>query len=147
MNFKNILLSILLAVPLSAHYFRLLYPQPGTILREGKTYTIRWETDLCGDICITALLGGHERGPLDDCRIDAHAGRFVWRIPEHFISGFGLSREDSAWLGFSIPINNQKIDFYRSGYFTILSSRPDNHPKPYPIRFPPVEPLQNASQH
>ncbi|WP_353662451.1 hypothetical protein [Hydrogenimonas sp. SS33] len=145
--FKTLLVWMLIFVsaPLYAYRFRLLFPHPGSVLHEGETYTLRWKSDLCGKMCITAYLGGHERGPLDDCRIDARSGEFEWHIPKGYISGFGITREDHTVLEFSIPVNDVKIDFFRSMPFTIVVPEADHHPRPNPIRFPPVEPLGNVT--
>ncbi|WP_292657581.1 hypothetical protein [Nitratifractor sp.] len=122
-----------------SHYFRLLFPYPGAVLEEGRSYRIRWITDRKGPICIIALVGGHEREPnMQECRIPAESGSYEWYLFPGFVSGFGVKRSDDVRLAFTDARNGE--DFYLSKPFSVVAVK-DHHPKPYPIRFPPQERL------
>jgi len=126
---RNVLLPFLFLVLLqtvSAYTLQVVFPRSGSVLEEGKSYSIRWKTDLKGKLCITGLLGGHERGRLDDCNIDARSGHFLWRIPKGYVSNFGIEREDKAWLSFAPADAPDR--FVRSPYFTIVGKHTE-HPK------------------
>ena len=104
-------------------FFILLFPYPHARLFEGKTYTIKWKTNKQNKICITALIGGHERSPhMNDCKTKALSGSYVWHIPKGFVSDFGPTSSCDVWLGFS----NAKDDFifYRSKPFCVYSKAP-----------------------
>ena len=131
---QTVMLIAMGTILLHAHYFRMLFPYPGAVLEEGKTYTIRWETDREGPLCITALIGGHERDPnMGDCRIEARSGSYPWHIFRGFVGNYGLKRSDDVWLGFTDPRTGEI--FYRSEPFSVVVKR-EHHPIPYPIRFP-----------
>ena len=104
-------------------YFILLFPYPNAKLVEGKTYKIKWKTNKTNNICITALIGGHEREPhMNDCKTNASSGSYIWHIPKGFVSDFGPTSSCDVWLGFS----NAKDDsiFYRSKPFCVYSKTP-----------------------
>ena len=118
---RYLLSSFLLLVILqtvSAYTLQVVFPRPGSVLEEGKSYRIRWKTDLKGKLCITGLLGGHERGKFDDCNIDAQSGHFLWHIPKGYVSNFGIDRAENAWLAFAPADAPDR--FVRSPEFTIV---------------------------
>ena len=72
----------------------LLSPRGGEIWQEGRTYPIRWQSDLQkGYLCIEAAIGGHPRGIVNDCATPIREGKFLWKIPRGFVSDFGISED------------------------------------------------------
>jgi hypothetical protein len=73
----------------------LLSPNAKTVCYEGEECEIRWVTEERGKLCIEAAVGGHDKGILNDCATPARRGRWLWRVPRGFVSGFGptISRE------------------------------------------------------
>ncbi len=116
--FLSIFLFLMLLQTVSAYMLQVVFPRPGSVLEEGKSYSIRWKTDLKAKLCITGLLGGHERGRLDDCNIDARSGHFLWHIPKGYVSNFGIDRAENAWLAFAPADAPDR--FVRSPEFTIV---------------------------
>ncbi len=125
--FLSIFLFLMLLQTVSAYMLQVVLPRPGSVLEEGKSYSIRWKTDLKAKLCITGLLGGHERGRLDDCNIDARSGHFLWHIPKGYVSNFGIDRAENAWLAFAPADAPDR--FVRSPEFTIVR-KGTGHPKP-----------------
>ena len=92
-------------------------PRKGDVWFEGKTYTIKWRGLKEGVICIAVLIGGHYAGIINDCDSCASQGKFKWKIPEAFVSGFGEDRDNYVRVVLYYKDNETK-DYY-SAYFTI----------------------------
>lgn len=67
----------------------------GDIWTEGESYTIRWRAAGIARVNVGLALGGKDKGhaALD---LPASADSLRWRVPEGFVSGFGLDRSDDV---------------------------------------------------
>ncbi|AEA33348.1 GPI anchored serine-threonine rich family protein [Hippea maritima] len=95
----------------------IISPKKGNVWHEGKTYTIKWKSLDEGVICIAILIGGHYAGVINDCDSCASQGKFKWRIPNGFVSGFGKNSDNYVRVVLYYKDNETK-SFY-SDYFTI----------------------------
>ncbi|HOK05401.1 MAG TPA: hypothetical protein PK165_04715 [bacterium] len=76
-------------------YLKLMSPAGGETWREGSSYEIKWKSSGVKKISIQVFTGGHDRGHLA-FGIDAKNGKYLWKIPEGFITGFGISKSDAV---------------------------------------------------
>ncbi|MDQ7056493.1 MAG: hypothetical protein Q9M89_08605 [Persephonella sp.] len=125
-SFFNVFLFV--AVNVFAGTLAIKNPPQNGYLIEGKSYTIRWEGDLKGKVCITVLAGGKDRGIINNCETDADEGRFVWTIPSDFVTGFGIWENNRVRVGIFEKGYPDKI-FY-SGYFTVAGFEKINSKTP-----------------
>ena len=95
----------------------IISPKKGDVWHEGKTYTIRWKGFKEGIICIAVLLGGHYAGTINSCSNCALEGKFRWKIPKGFVTGFGEKRDD--FVRIAIYYKDNESDCIYSNYFTI----------------------------
>lgn len=95
----------------------IISPRNGDVWFEGKTYTIKWRGLKEGVICIAVLIGGHYAGIINDCDSCASQGKFKWKIPKAFVSGFGEDSDNYVRVVLYYKDNETK-DYY-SDYFTI----------------------------
>ena len=74
-----------------------LRPTAGDIWTEGESYTIRWRATGIARVNVGLALGGKDKGhaALD---LPASADSLHWRVPQGFVSGFGLDRSDEGTL-------------------------------------------------
>lgn len=79
----------------SASQLVVLRPAAGDIWTEGESYTIRWRAAGIARVHVGLALGGKDKGhaALD---LPASADSLRWRVPQGFVSGFGLDRSDDA---------------------------------------------------
>ena len=77
-------------------YIKLISPNGGEVWIEGNTYEISWESTDVGKVIISVAMGGKDLGTLSDEneKIDAKSGKFVWTIPRHYVSGFGIAQSN-----------------------------------------------------
>ncbi|WP_025270665.1 hypothetical protein [Hippea sp. KM1] len=97
-------------------------PKSGAVWMETYSYKIRWKGIEHGNVCIAILLGGKDKGIINDCKTPAQRGVFIWKIPRGFVSYFGINKEDKARVVIFTK-TNQDIEIF-SDYFTI--SKPSN---------------------
>lgn len=95
----------------------IIFPSKNTILVEGKQYTIKWKSDVEGKACISVLMGGKDRGIINDCQTDFSEGQYSWKIPEGFVTGFGINMDRNMRIAIFKKENPENI-FY-SDYFTV----------------------------
>ncbi len=101
-------------------FITVILPKAGSVLCEGKTYTIRWRVRNLKKICISVLIGGHDAGNIGGCPINAQKGSLEWHIPEGFISGFGTKK-----ARVKIYLCNPTGSYCKSREFIIKSICPD----------------------
>jgi len=80
----------------SGSQLTIITPNKQTVWKEGKRYTISWQTSYSGSLCIEIALGGHPKGVVNDCKTPAAQERYKVYIPKGFISDFGISKERNA---------------------------------------------------
>jgi len=109
---------ILLIIATEAHAKKVIVsPRKGNIWFEGETYTIKWRKIKDGVVCIAVLIGGHYTGIINDCDNCASQGKFRWKIPLAFVSGFGENRDDRVRI--VLYYKDNESNSYFSDYFTI----------------------------
>ena len=96
---------------------KIIFPFKNTVLVEGKQYTIKWEGDIKGKACISVLMGGKDRGIINDCQTDFSKGQYNWKIPEGFVTGFGINMDRNVRIAIFKKENPENV-FY-SDYFTV----------------------------
>ena len=74
----------------------IITPNSHTIWKEGKSYTIQWQTSYNGLLCIEIAIGGHSKGVVNDCKTSASTEHYKVHIAKGFISNFGISKERDA---------------------------------------------------
>ena len=109
--------TFLVTVGLSRGSLKVISPEKGAVWWEGQTYSIRWKGGGDGNICISVLLGGKDKGIINDCHTPGAAGSYSWFIPRGFVTGFGISREDGARVCLFYPGTPSR--YVCSPYFTI----------------------------
>jgi hypothetical protein len=72
-----------------------LRPAAGDIWTEGESYTIRWRATGIAGVNVGLALGGKDKGHAA-LNLPASADSLRWRVPQGFVSGFGLDRSDDA---------------------------------------------------
>ena len=72
-----------------------LRPAAGDVWTEGESYTIRWHAAGTARVNVGFALGGKDKG---HATLDLPAGTdsLRWRVPDGFVSGFGLQRSGDA---------------------------------------------------
>ena len=96
-------------------------PEKGVCWYEGRTYTIRWKGGGPGKVCISVLLGGKDKGIVNDCSTKASRGSYEWSIPQGFVTGFGVAQDDRARV--CIFYEGSPSHYVCSPYFTIAGSQ------------------------
>ncbi len=74
----------------------IITPNSSTVWKEGKSYTIKWQTSYSGLLCIEIALGGHSKGIMNDCKTPAAKEHYKIHIAKGFISDFGIEKEKDA---------------------------------------------------
>ncbi|NOY65074.1 MAG: hypothetical protein GXO97_06745 [Nitrospirae bacterium] len=78
-------------------FIKIVQPEGGEILQEGQTLQIRWKSEAVERVYISVAVGGKDRGLIGDAEpVDALRGEYIWRIPEGFITGFGISESKNV---------------------------------------------------
>ncbi|SNZ03486.1 hypothetical protein SAMN06265182_0392 [Persephonella hydrogeniphila] len=114
----GVFLVFLLIFSLSyAQHVKIISPDRNSFWVEGRSYKIKWKGDIKGKICISVLMGGKDRGTINDCKTDFSQKSFIWKIPEGFVTGFGINMENSMRIILFRRDNPEK--FYKSDFFTI----------------------------
>ena len=95
-------------------------PQAGEIWTEGETYTIRWRATDVGRVNVGFALGGKDKGhaALD---LPASPDSLRWRVPNGFVSGFGLQRSEVVRV--RVEDAQDPTRFADSPSFTIMARR------------------------
>ncbi|WP_293442043.1 hypothetical protein [Persephonella sp.] len=96
---------------------KIIFPSKNTVLIEGRQYIIKWEGDIEGKACISVLMGGKERGIINDCQTDFSEGRYIWKIPEGFVTGFGINIDKNVRIAIFKKENPE--DIFYSDYFKV----------------------------
>ncbi len=95
----------------------IISPKKGDVWHEEQTYTIRWKGFKEGIICIAVLIGGHYAGTINSCSNCALEGKFRWKIPKGFVTGFGEKKDDFVRIVIYYKDNESNCTY--SNYFTI----------------------------
>jgi hypothetical protein len=95
-----------------------LRPAAGDIWTEGERYTIRWHATGIARVNVGLALGGKDKGhaALD---LPALTDSLGWRVPDGFVSGFGLQRSDVARV--RVEDARDPTRFADSPWFTIVA--------------------------
>ncbi len=96
---------------------KIVSPTSGDVWHEGQTYTIKWKGFKEGIICIAVLIGGHYAGIINSCSNCALEGKFKWKIPKGFVTGFGEKKDDFVRIAIYYEDNESNCTY--SNYFTI----------------------------
>ncbi|WP_457624845.1 hypothetical protein [Persephonella sp.] len=100
-----------------AQNVEIISPDKSSIWVEGKSYTIKWDGDIRGKICISVAMGGKDRGIINDCNTDFSQKSFIWKVPEEFVTGFGINVDRNMKIILFKKENPEKL--YKSSFFTI----------------------------
>ena len=80
-------------------FIKIIQPTGGKVFQEGQSLLIRWRATGVKNVYISVAVGGKDRGLLGEARpIDALRGEYLWRIPEGFITGFGIPESKNVRL-------------------------------------------------
>ena len=98
----------------------MLRPQAGEIWTEGEIYIIRWRATGIARVNLGLALGGKDKGhaALD---LPASTDSLRWRVPDGFVSGFGLQRSDVVRV--RVEDAEDPTRFADSPAFTIVARR------------------------
>jgi len=101
----------------------ILRPAAGDVWTEGQTYTIRWRAVGIARVDVGLALGGKDKGhaALD---LPASSDSLRWRVPNGFVSGFGLHR--SADIRVRVEDARDPTRFAESPSFTIVAPGNDD---------------------
>lgn len=75
----------------------ILAPAAGDVWKEGETHTIRWRARGIDRVNLGMALGGKDKGHVA-FNLPASRDSLSWRVPEGFVSGFGIDRSDQMLL-------------------------------------------------
>ncbi len=92
-------------------------PTSSAVWHEGKTYTIKWKGFKEGIVCIAVLIGGHYAGIINSCNNCALEGKFRWKIPKGFVTGFGENKNNKVRI--VIYYKDNESEYKLSDFFTI----------------------------
>jgi len=95
-------------------------PSAGDVWKEGGTYIIRWRATGVERVNLGAALGGKDKGHLA-FNLPASRDSLSWRVPQGFVSGFGIDRSDEIRL--RIEDASDPARFADSPRFTIMLSK------------------------
>jgi hypothetical protein len=103
-----------------------LQPEAGDIWTEGESYTIRWRAPGTARVNVGLAMGGKDKGhPALD--LPASTDSLRWRVPNGFVSGFGLQRSDAVRV--RVEDARDPAQFAESPSFTIVAREKDHsHP-------------------
>jgi hypothetical protein len=105
-------------------YFIILSPQAQEVWREGEIREIRWASFGIEKVRIALAIGGHDKGHLGEERnefiIDAKPGKYTWKIPPGFVTGFGIDKTEDMRIRFYDTLDHQVLGECR---FTIQGAK------------------------
>jgi hypothetical protein len=89
-------------------YIEILSPRAKEVWTEGDIREICWNSFGVEKVRIALAIGGHDKGHLGDERngfvIDAKPGKYTWKIPPGFVTGFGIDKtEDMQICFYNVP--------------------------------------------
>jgi hypothetical protein len=105
-------------------YVEVIAPNGGEVWAEGETHEIHWKAEGVVEVQIAVAVGGKDKGHLGTgSPIDAQQGRFVWTIPQGFVTGFGVSKASNVRV-MIYDAHHREIYDISDGSFTIVGARP-----------------------
>jgi hypothetical protein len=85
-------------------YFTILSPRAQEVWREGEIREIRWASFGIKKVRIALAIGGHDKGFLGDDGnefvISAKPGKYTWKIPSGFVTGFSITKTEDMRIRF-----------------------------------------------
>ncbi len=106
----------------SAKDFIFYTPNKNTTWIEGHSYTIKWHSTIKDKICLGILIGGKDKGFINNCNTPATKGSFTVKIPSGFVSGFGIPSSNLCRVAACLV--SKPIECFYSNYFTISAFKP-----------------------
>jgi len=105
-------------------YFTILSPQAQEVWTEGDTREICWNSFGVERVRIALAIGGHDKGFLgeerNDFSIDTKPGKYTWKIPYGFVTGFGIPKTEDMRIRFYDTLDNRILGECR---FTIQGAK------------------------
>jgi hypothetical protein len=95
-------------------------PAAGDVWKEGETYTIRWRAPGVDRVNLGVAVGGKDKGHVA-FNLPASRDSLRWRVPEGFVSGFGIDR--SAEVRIRIEDARDPARYADSPRFVIMLSK------------------------
>ena len=116
-------------------YFTILSPQAQEVWREGEIREIRWASFGIKKVRIALAISGYDKGFLGDDGnefvIAAKPGKYTWKIPSGFVTGFGIPKTEDMRIRFYDALDGQILGECR---FTIQGAHPIYFKEKYLIR-------------
>jgi hypothetical protein len=101
-------------------YIEILSPRAKEVWTEGDIREICWNSFGVEKVRIALAIGGHDKGHLGEERnefvIDAKPGKYTWKIPPGFVTGFGIIKTEDMQICFYDALDDQVLGVCR---FTI----------------------------
>lgn len=98
-----------------------LSPRAGDVWLEGSVQVVRWKAPWSTRVHVEAAMGGKDKGHLA-MNLDPGVDSLVWRVPDGFVTGFGIGRAENVRL--RLENAEDATQFVDSDTFTVTGAEP-----------------------
>lgn len=98
-----------------------LSPHAGDVWPEGTVQVVRWKAPWSTRVHVEAAMGGKDKGHLA-MNLDPGVDSLVWRVPEGWVTGFGIERAENVRL--RLENAEDPARFIDSDTFTVTGAEP-----------------------